>query len=135
MDNEALRQLIVKIPVLKFKYLGSFAADQVPWPLPKNKFIIVNTEPSSETGQHWVLLANKDGKIYYGDSLGQPLHDYKAIKLDYDTTIRLVPEKVQHSQGLCGLYCIFIACRLYQGLHLDFFLNDFYILQFVNNLS
>ncbi len=130
MDNKLLRQIIDKIPVLKHKYIGSFPANQLPPTLPFNSFAIVNTDVSSETGSHWILLANMDGRLFYGDSMGLPIHKYQNIKT-FQGFHRLVFEQVQKTQGLCGFYCIFIACRLFMGYPLDSFLNDFYIMQFI----
>ena len=56
MDDIALRQIIDLIPLLKYRYLGSFPADRVP-NLPNDTFAIVNTEPSYMSGEHWVMIA------------------------------------------------------------------------------
>ena len=56
MDDIALRQIIDRIPLLKYRYLGSFPSDRVP-NLPNVTFAIVNTEPSYMSGEHWVMIA------------------------------------------------------------------------------
>ena len=56
MDEIALRQIIDRIPLLKYRYLGSFPSDRVPM-LPNDTFAIVNTEPSYMSGEHWVMIA------------------------------------------------------------------------------
>ena len=70
MDNSQLSKVISQFPQLKYKFLGSFPADLVPKRIPKNKFCIVNFNNSNSSGTHWIMLGNKNGKIYFGDSLG-----------------------------------------------------------------
>ena len=56
MDNTSLRQIIERIPELKYRYIGSFPADCVPR-LPTFSFAIINTSPSSEAGEQWIMIA------------------------------------------------------------------------------
>ena len=51
MDNFALQQIIDRIPLLKFRYLGSFPSDHVPTP-DNDTFAIINTQPSNMQGEH-----------------------------------------------------------------------------------
>ena len=64
MDNKSLAEIIKKIPILKFKYVGSFPADDIPQ-LMNNTFAIVNTDPSYKEGTHWIMLANINDTIFY----------------------------------------------------------------------
>ena len=57
MDNFALQQIINRIFLLKFRYLGSFPSDYVPT-LDSDTFAIINTQPSSMQGEHCVMIAN-----------------------------------------------------------------------------
>ena len=57
MDNFALQQIISRIPLLKFRYLGSFPSDLVPT-LDKDIFAIINTQPSNMQGENWIMIAN-----------------------------------------------------------------------------
>ena len=68
MDNTSLRDIIEHIPELKFWYIGSFPADFVP-NLPKLTFAIIKTSPSSEVGEHWIMVGRLDRNYYYADSL------------------------------------------------------------------
>ena len=56
MDIFALHQKIKRIPLLKFRYLGSFASDYVPT-LDNDTFAIINTQPSNMQGEHWIIVA------------------------------------------------------------------------------
>ena len=69
MDDIALQQIIDRIPLLKYRYLGSFPSDRVP-NLSNDTFAIVNTEPNYITGEHWVMIAKFKQRLYFADSLG-----------------------------------------------------------------
>lgn len=132
MDNAALKRIIDKIPFLKHRYLGSFPADLVPY-IGLNKFVIVNTEPSDCSGEHWILFANKNGVLYFGDSLGKPLQFY--THLSYLSKRfkhkRLIKRRVQSDEPFCGLYAIYIAWSLYNRNSMAL-LSDYYVLRFMS---
>ena len=130
MDNVSLSEIINKIPLLKYKYLGSYPANNSPI-LPVNSFKIVNTEPGGSEGGHWILLANRDGKLFYGDSLGQPIEMYTHISPQVKIIHDLVTHKLQIMPSLCGLYCIYFAWRVYNRLLPILSTNDLDVLQFI----
>ena len=51
MEKFALQQINNRIPLLKFRYLGSFPSDYVPT-LDNDTFAIINTQPSRMQGEH-----------------------------------------------------------------------------------
>ena len=57
MDNLALQQIINRIPLLKFRYLGLFPSDYVPT-LDNDTFANINTQPCNMQGEHWIMIAN-----------------------------------------------------------------------------
>ena len=67
MDNFALQQIINRIPLLKFRYLGSFPSDYVPT-LDNDNFAIINTQPSNMQGEYWIMIANFRHELYFADS-------------------------------------------------------------------
>ena len=78
MDNTSLIQIIERIPEPKYRYIGSFPADCVPR-LPTFSFAIINTSPSSEGGEHWIMIARLNRTYYYADSLARPITKYKFL--------------------------------------------------------
>ena len=133
MDNKSLADIIAKIPSLKYKFLGSYPANQYP-NLVQNSFLIINTDPQESVGAHWIMLANKNGRMYYGDSLGEPLDTYQHIrkpKQNIDTV--LVTHRIQTTEALCGLYCIYFAWNVFNhGNSKIFSFNDLDLLQFIH---
>ena len=71
MDNFALQQIIDRILLLKFRYLGSFSSDYVPT-LDNDTFAIINMQPSKMQVEHWIKIANFRHELYFADSLGRP---------------------------------------------------------------
>ena len=69
MDNFAPQQISIRIPLLKFGYLGSFPSDYVPT-LDNDTFAIINTQSSNMQGEHWIMIANFRHELYFADSLG-----------------------------------------------------------------
>ena len=57
MDNFALQQIINRIPLPNFRYLGSFPSDHFPT-LDNDTFAFINTQPSKMQGEHWIMIAN-----------------------------------------------------------------------------
>ena len=56
MDKISLLQIIERIPELRFKYMGSYPSDTVPQ-LTKFSFAIINSTPSNDRGEHWIMIA------------------------------------------------------------------------------
>ena len=59
MDIFSLLQIIERIPELRFKYMGSYPSDTVPQ-LTKYSFAIINSDPSNDRGEHWIMIARLD---------------------------------------------------------------------------
>ena len=121
-----MRQNIDRIPLLKYRYFGSFPSDRVP-NLPLDTFAIVNTEPSYMSGEHWVMIAKFKQQLYFADSLGGSC---SFLKQDYR---KMVSVKLQ-SSCVCGFYAIYSAFHLFKfqqeqltGVH------DVNVLPFISN--
>ena len=82
MDNTSLRDIFERIPELKFRYIRSFPADFVP-KLPKFTFAIINTSPSSEVREHWIIIDRLNRNYYYADSLARLVTHYKFLNKKY----------------------------------------------------
>ena len=96
MDNFALQQIINRIPLLKYRYIGSFTADYVPT-LGNDTFAIINTQPSNMQGEHWIMIANFRDKLYFADSLG--CEKYSFLKQHYK---QMMPAPLQSHPSVCG---------------------------------
>ena len=108
MDNLALQQNINRVPLLKFRYLGSFPSDYVPT-LDNDTFAIINTQPSNMQGEHWVMIAIFRHELFFADSLGNK--GYSFLKQHYK---QMMPEPLQSHPSVCGFYTIYAAFHLFK---------------------
>ena len=98
MDNFALQEIINRIPLLKFRYLGSFVSDYVPT-LDNDTFAIINSQPSNMQGEHWIMIANFRQELYFADSLG--CTKYSFFKQHYK---QMMPAPLQSHPSVCGFF-------------------------------
>ena len=78
MDNISLLQIIERIPELRFKYMGSYPSDTVPQ-LTKYSFAIINSAPSNDRGEHWIMIARINKNYYFADYLGRKRSTYPFL--------------------------------------------------------
>ena len=69
MDNFSLQQVLNRIPLLKYRYRGSFPSDYVPTP-DNDTFAIINTQPSDMQVEHWIMIGKFCQILYFADPLG-----------------------------------------------------------------
>ena len=128
MDNVSLQQIIDRIPLLEYRYRGSFPSDHVPT-LDNDTFAIINMHPSKMQGEHWIMIANFRQKLIFADSLGRK--KYSFLKQHYE---QMMPEPLQSHPSVCGFYTIYAAFQLFKfrqeeitGVH------DVNVLSFISN--
>ena len=129
MDNFAVQQIINRIPLLKFWYLGSFPSDYVTT-LDNDTFAIINTQPSNMQGEHWIMIANFRHELYFADSLGCKKYSF----LNNQNNKQMMPAPLQSHPSVCGFYTIYAAFHLFKfrqeeitGVH------DVNVLSFISN--
>ena len=108
MDNVSLQQILIPIPLLKYRYRGSFPSDYVST-LHNDTFANNNTQPSYMQGEHWIMMANFCQKLYFADSLGRKM--YCFLKQHYE---QMMPEALQSHPSVCGFYTIYAAFHLFK---------------------
>ena len=108
MDNISVQQLINRIPLLKYRYRGSFPSDYNPT-LDKDTFANINTQPSDQQGEHWIMIAKSRQILYFADSLGRK--KYSFLKQHYE---QMMPEPLQSHRSVCGFYTIYAAFHLFK---------------------
>ena len=109
MDSFALQQIIYRIPLLKFRYLGSFPSDYVPT-LDNDTFAVINTQPSNMQGEHWIMIANLQHELYFADSLGRKEYSF----FNNQHYKQMMPTLLQSHPSVCGFYTIYSAFHLFK---------------------
>ena len=108
MDNVAFRQIINRIPISKYRYIGSTPCDYV-LTHRNDTFAIINTQPSNMQDEHWIMTAKLRHQLYFADFLVRK--DYNFLRKNYK---RMIPERLQLHQGLCRFYTIYAAFLLFK---------------------
>ena len=129
MDIFALKQIINRIPLLRFWYLGSFPSDYVPT-LDNDTFAIINTQPSKMQGEHWIMIANFRHEFYFADSLGCKGYSF----LNNQHYKQMMPATPQSHPSVCGFYTIYAAfdlCKFRQEEITG--VQDVNVLSFISN--
>lgn len=111
-------------------HVGVYAADLLPTPVQPSTALIVNLDPHTERGSHWVAfyMAPEGRHLEYFDSYGRPPH--LALFQSFLRKNRLPYAYNHHAlQGLdtsiCAHYCLgFLYCRSL-GLTLQDFVQLF----------
>ena len=130
MDKISLLQIIERIPELRFKYMGSYPSDTVPQ-LTKYSFAIINSAPSNDRGEHWIMIARMNKSYYFADSLGRKRSTYPFLTKKFR---RMVPRKLQKTDNLCGFYAIYSAFLLFKFFQKNLNnVHDVYVLNFISN--
>ena len=110
--------------------MGSYPSDKVPQ-LTKYSFAIVNSAPSIDRGEHWIMMARLDKTYYFVNSLGRKRTIYSFLTKKYR---RMVPRKLQKTDNLCGFYAIYSAFLLFKfyQTNLNKF-HDVHVFNFISN--
>jgi hypothetical protein len=121
-------------------FKGTFALNQVPlvYTLNPPYGLVVNTEPSSQAGEHWIAL--------YQSEQGRPVEILDTRGSSYSKDLTAHENYVQHvvdvlkiedyqmnrfplqspCSSLCGEYCVlFLYCRMMVDLSFDSYLSLF----------
>ena len=109
MDNFALQQIINRIPLSKFRCLGSFPSDYVPT-LDNDTFAIINTQPSNMQGEHLIMIAIFRHELYFADSCG--CKEYSCFNNQHNE--QMMPAPLQTHPSVCGFYTIYAAFHLFK---------------------
>ena len=133
-------------------FLGAFPYDQMP-PKPDSEVfsIILNTDPETEPGDHWIALVYKAPYFYFCDSYGRTLHD-STFPSAFSTTVKNFIGKTGHksntkflqqlTSNVCGDYCVYFIqemaktsfARTMRVFSTNLKSNDRFVENYVNNL-
>ena len=103
-------------------FMGAVPFDKLPKQPNSEMFsVVINTSPSSESGDHWLALVYKNSLYYFLDSYGRTLSDetfsrefVKTIK-SYVGHVKIRYQKKllqQLMSNVCGDYCIYFISEL-----------------------
>jgi hypothetical protein len=118
MDTNQINCTLQSVPWISSVYAGCFPIDKLPQVDSLPMAIVVNADPSTKPGQHWMALYfATNRRCDFFDSLGRQPLAYGNDFNKYVSQLRGgVWQCLERSQGVlsnvCGQYCVFfIACR------------------------
>ncbi len=130
MDNNILKQIVNRIRLLKYRYIGLFPSDFVP-NLRNDTFATINTHPSNTPGEHWIMIAKFHHELYFADSLGLSINSYPFLKQNYSQMVRTRLQDHPSVFGFCTIYAAFRLFKFQQeeitGVH------DVNVFSFISN--
>ena len=128
MDIFALQQIINRIPLLKFRYLGSFPSDYVP-SFDNDTFAVINTQPSNMQGEHWIIIAKFRHEFSFADSLGCKGYSF----FNNQHYKQMMPAPLQCHPSVCGFYTIYATFHLFKFRQEEFTgVHDVNVLSFMS---
>ena len=95
---------------LNDKFLGVYAANQLPDKIINGKFLIVNCCPIQLSGMHWLAISDVNyGKaLEFFDSYGREPYFFEDIKLPESDTIFVNKKRLQSAVSeVCGYYALY----------------------------
>ena len=133
-------------------FLGAFPYDQIP-PKPDSEVfsVILNTDPVTEPGDHWIALVYKAPYFYFCDSYGRTLRD-STFSPAFSATVKSFIGKTAHktntkflqqlTSNACGDYCVYFIqelaktsfARITRVFSTNLKSNDRFVENYVNNL-
>jgi hypothetical protein len=127
MDTSEVYNHLQHLPVHSF---GVYASDLLPRKIAPSTAIVVNTDPHTHQGTHWVAFyLDLHGQLEYFDSYGQPPTVPDHIKFIRRNsccyTYNSTPLQSLYS-SVCGHYCLcFLYCRAHYNMKMVDFVRSF----------
>ena len=129
MYTSQLVEALEKNPLTAPVFAGVLSADETPTKPPppheSKRVYIINTQPSTKPGQHWVgLYFAPTGVVYYFDSYG--LRPFSNIKKKLAAFKRIQPwnRRVQGWGTTCGMYCLCFVLSIVGAFDFNIFGDD-----------
>ena len=93
----------------------------------KPRLLVVNTDPASQPGRHWVCMSVKDGYGEYFDSFGQPPTANFECYLNRHCSSWTFNERQLQSviSRFCGHYCIYYCMLSSRGIDMPKIVSSF----------
>ncbi len=128
MDTGQLLRAIRSDPILNRQCLGVFASDRVPREIkPLPCCAIVNTDPQSKPGQHWILLYFPTGDTCeLFDSYGrEPDGAVRKLIRPYQVVLANRRQVQSTLSSVCGAHCLYVAHHRARGIPMNEILNHY----------
>ena len=111
-------------------FMGTFPSDQIR--IQKSNYpqaFIVNTEPSTSSGEHWTALIVSDKNCFFFDPLGCEMLNIFLLNALKNVGITKYKYNSSQIQSLyshnCGYFCVAFILSFIRGFTYQSFMNNF----------
>ena len=119
------------------EFLGCFGTNNLPKALPQFPCsLIVNTDPTTKPGDHWLGLVLTKNKCFFFDSFGLGIMDLniKIFLKQYYKKVSINNHCIQHlNSDKCGLYCIAFIKHVNSTMTYEKFISKFNLYNLLGN--
>ena len=152
MNREAINKILSENELTKSVFLGAYACDKIKNIRGETPYaIIVNTDNSSKSGSHWVLLYVTDQNIFFFDTFGRNYDDSEMFPADFvkymkkyigNRKSKFNPRILESLLGnACGQFCLYYlfekcldARQILKPFTSDLKNNDMFVKRFVKSM-
>lgn len=116
------------LSVLNVKHHGVYASDRLPRAVSTPAAIVVNTDPHTRGGTHWLaIFIDEKGELDFFDSYGRPpVKLFTSFIRRNSKVARFTTYSIQDiSSDVCGQYCLVFLYFRTNGVKLNDFLDLF----------
>jgi hypothetical protein len=118
-------------------FLGCFPLDRLPpFPTTFPKSMIINTQTSAQTGEHWVALVLTETRCYYFDSFALPIikpNIHMYLEPHYKNICYLDIRIQDIASNYCGAYCVCFVLHVRDDVTYDKFIGHYYSDNLIQN--
>ena len=109
-------------------FRGVYARDELPSQTPTSSLYVCNTDPSTRSGQHWVVIyidGKRRGEFFDSTGLFRPIElEFEKFLNDNTNCWTRNTKAVQHMMSdACGYHCVFYSVYRCLGFDLNAIIN------------
>ena len=117
-------------------FMGCFGINNLPKRLKFPCSLIINTDPTTEPGDHWLGLYLTKNKCFYFDSFGLGIMDQSIVTFlkQHYNKVTVNNECIQHhNSDKCGLFCVAFIKKVKSTNSYKKFISNFDSVHLLNN--
>lgn len=127
MNTLEIKHILENHPDTRANFLGVFPIDELPKKRPDPPYgLVINYDPASQVGSHWVSIYADSDSTHFHDSLG-----FTPVKIEIPQFLDPVPftatiKPIQHPRSdACGHHAVTFLVRRAQGISTEDYLSRF----------
>jgi hypothetical protein len=125
MYEDSIEKILERDPKTSKIFLGALARDEVKH-VKYPSCMIINNEPRSRPGGHWIaLFYTADKKAYFFDSYGNDpsYYNLKSFISKTSSSYTWNKKRIQGSSEYCGIYAVMFCLFFARNQEREFYLN------------